>query len=47
MQLFVAFAQKQNFGTGRDIVSTNRLRVICDVTIGFIGELGHIIFTGH
>lgn len=47
MQLFAAFAQKQNFGTGCDVISTNRRRVICNVTIGIICKVGQIIFTGH
>ena len=47
MQLFVAFAQKQNFGAGRDVVPANRFRVVWDVAIGFIDKTGKIIFTGH
>lgn len=47
MQLFVAFAQKQKFGTGRDVISTNRRWVICNFTIGIICKVGQIIFTGH
>ncbi|BCP69678.1 hypothetical protein KAM576c_18020 [Enterobacter asburiae] len=46
MQLLVAFAQQQDFCTGRDVVPTNRLWVICDITIGFIGEVSKIFFTG-
>gem|GEM_PF-1688757 len=45
MQLLVTFAQQQNFGTWRHVVTSNRLRVVCDVAIGFIGQVSQIFFT--
>lgn len=39
MQLLVAFAQQQNFSTGRDVVPANRLRVVCDVMVVFVGKI--------
>lgn len=45
MQLLVAFAQQQDFCTGRRVVPTYRLWVICDITIGFIGQVSKILFT--
>jgi hypothetical protein len=46
MQLLVAFTQQQNFSTGRDVVPANRLRVVCDVMIVFVGKIYQVFFTG-
>jgi hypothetical protein len=46
MQLLVAFAQQQDFCTGRDVIPTNRLWIISDVAIGFVGKVSKILFTG-
>ncbi len=42
MQLLVTFAQEQNFSPWRHVVTTNRLRVVCDVALGFIRQVCQI-----
>ncbi|SAD36020.1 Uncharacterised protein [Enterobacter cloacae] len=46
MQLLVSFAQQQDFGSWRNVVPANRFRVIGNVTIGFVGQVSQIFFTG-
>ncbi|EUM30646.1 hypothetical protein L462_00970 [Enterobacter sp. BIDMC 26] len=46
MQLFVSFAQQQDFSTGSHVVPTNRFWVIGNVSIGTIGSVSQILFTG-
>ena len=42
VQLFVSFAQEQNFSPRRHVVTPNRLRVVCDVALGFIRQVCQI-----
>lgn len=44
MQQLVAFAQKQDFGTGCHVVPSDWFRVVCDVAIGFFGQVSKIFF---
>lgn len=37
VQLLIAFAQQQDFCSGRYVVPANWFRVIRDITIGFVG----------
>lgn len=46
MQLLIAFAQQQNLSAWCHVVPANRFRVVCDVAIGFIGQVCQIFFTG-
>ncbi len=46
MQLLVAFTEQQDFSPGRHVIPAYRLRVISNITIGFVGQICQIFFTG-
>lgn len=46
VQLFVAFAKEQNLCPWRHIVTSNRLRIVCNVALGFIRQVCQVFFTG-
>jgi hypothetical protein len=47
MQLLISFAQQQNCGAWRHVESTDRFRVIWDITVSFVSEKGEIVFMRH
>ena len=46
VQPFVTFAEQQNFGTGRHVIASYRLRIISNVALGFFSQIGQIFFPG-
>ena len=46
MQRFIALAEQQDFGAGRDVIAPDRFRIVGDIAFCLIGKKGEIIFPG-